>query len=102
MIDERGIVLETAGPTYGSYNDEAAFFGWLDKIPAVRSYGGWVRVLEICVDPDIDEASLRDLIAVFRRYHLDLTQLRVFDTPAIGDWFRDPQKYWHEAIFKNR
>lgn len=99
MTDAREVVLEVTGPTYGSYNDEAAFFGWLDKIPAVQSYGGRVRTLHIRVDPDLDDASLYDLIAVFRRYNLDMTQLRALDKPEFADWFRDPQKYWHEAIF---
>ena len=99
MTETEPIVLEVTGPTYGSYNDEASFFGWLDRIPAVRAYGGRVRILSIDVDPNLDEASLHDLIAIFSRYRLDMKQLRVFDGPAAGEWFRDPQKYWHEAIF---
>ncbi|WP_024800496.1 hypothetical protein [Nocardia sp. BMG51109] len=93
------IVLEATGIRYGSLNDEAAFFEWLDKIPAVRSHDGRLRTLYINVDPEADDESVRDLVALFHRYHVDMAQLRVFDTERIGDWFRDPQKYWHESIF---
>lgn len=98
-MSDTEFALKAVGVKYGSANDEAAFFGWLDKIPAVRSYRGELRTLYINVDAAAGDESVQELVALFQRYHVDMSQLRVFDTERIGDWFRDPQKYWHEQIF---
>lgn len=98
MADDE-VVLEATGVKYGSNFDESAFFEWLDKIDAVRSFKGRLYTLYIRVDRVADEMSLRELLALFHRYHVDLAQLRVFDTPSVGDWFRRPGTYWHSAVF---
>lgn len=93
------IALQATGVEYGSPFDEAAFFEWLDKIPAVRSYEGELRTLYIRVDAAADDESVFELVSLFHRYHVEMTQLRVFDTKRIGEWFRRPGSYWYESIF---
>lgn len=94
------MVLKATGIQYGSTHDEDAFFEWLAKIPAVTQFHGRVRTLYIHLDPAVvDDEVLRDLIALFHRYDVDLRQLRCFDTPDVGDWFRNPESYWHEAMW---
>ncbi|MBB5912992.1 hypothetical protein BJY24_001859 [Nocardia transvalensis] len=99
MGDKSTVALEATDVWYYSHGDEAAFFEWLDKIPAVRSYGGRVNILEIVVETPVDEDSLRELLALCYRYRINMAQLRQLDNSRIGPWFRDPQKYWYEDIF---
>ncbi|MBF6204317.1 hypothetical protein IU483_09310 [Streptomyces gardneri] len=99
MSDGSTVVLKVTDVWYYSRGDEAAFFEWLDRIPSVRSYGGRLSTLEIVVDTPVDDDSLRELVALFYRYHIDLAQLRQLDNTQIGPWFRDPRKFWHEPVF---
>lgn len=85
---------------YYSENDEAAFFEWLDKLACVKRYEGELDVLNIHVDKSkVDEHALRELLALFHRYRVDMKQLRVFDRDEFAGWFRDPRAYWHAAVF---
>lgn len=85
---------------YYSENDEAAFFEWLDKLACVKRYEGELDALNIHVDKSkVDEHALRELLALFLRYRVDLKQLRVFDRDEFAYWFRDPRAYWHRAVF---
>jgi len=82
-----------------SYLDEENFFRWLAAIPAVK---GVVRVgpaLEVAIDEPIDEASLRDLIALLRRYGVDMKVLKDLVNPDNEAWFRSPVAYWFDSVF---
>jgi len=98
-MSDTEIALAATGVNYGSSYDEAAFFEWLDKIPAVRSYNGELRTLYIQVDATADDESIYELVSLFHRYHVDMVQLRVFDTERIGEWFRKSDSYWYESVF---
>lgn len=81
-------VLEASKVRYYSYNDEAAFFGWLDKIPCVTSYVGRGDTLYIEIDAAaVDDDNFIDLFAVFRRYGVDREQLRPLDPGRFASWF---------------
>ncbi|MBU3061005.1 hypothetical protein KO481_05635 [Nocardia sp. NEAU-G5] len=83
-----GTTLEAREVLYYSYNDEAAFFGWLDKIPCVKSYVGRGNTLYMEVDPAaVDDENFADLFALFRRYGVDREQLRPLDTGNFSSWF---------------
>lgn len=88
---------------YYSECDETAFFEWLDKLPCVKRYEGELDVLMIYVDEaKVDENSLRELLALFRRFSVEMKQLRVFDRDEFALWFRDPRAYWHAAVFQGQ
>ena len=82
-----------------SYLDEKHFFYWLEEIPAVKNVLGVISGLELTIIQPLDQPNLRDLIAVMKRYQLDMTCLADFCTPENEFWFRDPEKYWHTDIF---
>lgn len=68
--------LVVEGPVYFSDGDEAAFFAWLEAIPAVRSVSGKVRDLHIELrSGDLSDADWRELNALFRRYEMDTAGL---------------------------
>lgn len=95
-------MLVAASVSYRTSNDERAFLDWLYRIEGVdrvQSAGGDVRVH---VRRDIDEPALRDLVALFFRYGVDLTQIpKVFSVDAHA-WLLDRSGYWFGAMFPDR
>jgi hypothetical protein len=72
----------------------------LDKLPFVESYVGRGRTLYIKANlSSVDQQGLREIIALFHRYGIDLRQLAAFDRPEFASWFRDKQKFWHQDVF---
>ena len=83
--------------------DEDMFFKWLASIPCVKSYageGGDGLVVRLKRRPGKDD--LRQLIALLHRYNADMRQLAKFETAKNRDWFCDPKKFWHKAVFGKR
>jgi hypothetical protein len=104
-VNTPSFILDISEGFYGSQNDEAAFFEWLDKIECVSGYRGMheggsdlVRV-ELTTD-EPNEADLRDLIALHHRFGREMGQLAQFRTEQNEGWFADPIMYWHEAVFR--
>lgn len=94
------VELEAASVRFFSHGDEGAFFGWLDKLPFVERYEGRGRTLYISVNSAaVDEDGLREMLALFRRYGVELRQLAVFDRDEFADWFRNEQAYWYADVF---
>jgi hypothetical protein len=99
----------TTGPTvelkaqrtrFFSQLDEEAFFAWLEKLPCVSKIEGkgdtvFIRVFE----SKVDEYALRELLALFRRYGVDMKQLAAFDKQQFAHWFRNRDAYWCESVF---
>lgn len=94
------VELQATGVRFFSQGDEAAFFGWLNSQPFVVHIEGRGSTLFIKVDLSaVDEDGLRELLALFRRYGVDLSQLIVFDRDEFAEWFRRADAYWHQAVF---
>ena len=101
------ITLDIPEGWYGSQNDEAAFFQWLDKIGCVASYRGLHKdgLDLVCVELTTDtlsEPDLRELIALHHRYGRDMSRLACFRTEQNEKWFAAPGMYWHEPVFGSR
>jgi len=89
------------GVIFYSQNDERAFFEWLARIPCVASYAGdGVRGLLVRLKRRPGKDDLRQLLALCHRYGVDMRQMAKFETDDNRVWFRDPEKYWHEAVFR--
>ncbi|GAB7125547.1 hypothetical protein JCM19000A_00540 [Silvimonas sp. JCM 19000] len=83
-----------------STHDEQSFFEWIKKIPCVEEYSGRGDTLFLYVKRDLlDEDMLRDLIALFHRYGIEMGQLRKFDDESFSEWFNNPEKYWYRSVF---
>lgn len=94
------IELEAKEITFFSPGDEAAFFGWLKQLPCVEKVEGRGRTLYVSVDKSgIDEDGLRELLALFLRFGVSMSQLRVFDCNDFTDWFRSDTAYWYKDVF---
>ena len=66
---------------YFHQNDEAAFFGWLDRMEVVASYEGHGDSLYIRLSREPTDDDLRELLAFHQRYGIDMGQLAAFKTP---------------------
>lgn len=85
-----------------SRQDEAAFFEWLNKIQSVIKYEGRGLNIYLYIDTKkLDEMDLRELLALFYRYDMDLSLLKVFDIDDFSDWFRKRNSYWYKKVFKS-
>jgi len=91
-----------------SQADETAFFKGLTHINAIKSFK--VRpgrpMDDICnhlilfLDrPIMHDNSLIDLIGLMYRYSLDMSCLAAQCTTENAAWFKDPTKYWYQAVF---
>lgn len=94
------MILRVQGPTYFSQNDETAMFEWLGRIKVVREVAGEGRDLLINLKRAPSDAQLRDLIALFFRYKMDMTTLAVLRTSKNQSWFSDRDSSWYEAVFR--
>lgn len=96
------ISLEAKTVHYYSPSDEAAMFEWLNKLTCVVKYHGKGDILFIEVDPRlVDDLALRELLALFSRYDIDMKQLAQFDKDKFSEWFRSKKAYWFNAVFGN-
>ena len=94
------LVLDARGIDFLSEHDESAFFEWAKRLKCVVSCVGVADAVRITVNrAAVDEYELRELIALFFRYHADLKQLRVFQDSHNETWLKDADKYWHAAMF---
>ncbi len=94
------IIKWNAPMAYWAYSDEKAFFTWLESISGVVSVKGIGRELFIHLrSRRMSRTALMDLIAIYKRYGGDLSQLAQLLTPENEHWFKDPIMYWHKDMF---
>jgi hypothetical protein len=87
---------------YFSQADETSFFEWLQSIPGIIGVDGRGRELVIRLrSTSLSEASLRELIALYRRYEGDMSELAQFANRSNSVWFQSPTAYWYKAVFEN-
>jgi len=91
--------LVATSVVYYSPLDEGAFFAWLDRIDCVARYDGLASDLTITLSRAPDDDELREFIALFHRYGVDMRQLALFGEGAGRAWFRKPNMFWHAAVF---
>ena len=100
MSATQNVEIQASDVGFFSKNDEAAFFEWLDKIACVEKYFGRLRTINIIIKNDaLDEDSLRELLALFNRYKIDMKPLIKLDRPEFAAWFHNQKAYWYQAIF---
>lgn len=86
---------------YYSRKDEDAFFEWIKKIDCIDDISGEGEnlYLHIAAD-DIHDHDLRDLLALFYRYNVEMSQLVRFLTKTNKSWFYDNKTaFWHKKVF---
>lgn len=93
-------ILVCKSVKYYCMNDEAAFFEWIDKIKSIKKYDGSGDELYLYMKSNrIEDADLREIIGLFRRYKTDMKQLKVFLNEDNKQWFYSGRGYWTKKIF---
>ena len=88
--------------SFYSQGDEAIFFNWLNSLEFVQEIKGVSTEIQLFIsESEIQDEDLRDLIAIFTRYKIDLKQLAQFKTNTNEYWFYlNKQAFWHNHIFR--
>lgn len=94
------VVLVAESVRFRSDGDERAFFEWLGRIRAVGDLRGEGRTLLVPVRSKMDEISLRELLALFARYRIDMKQFAQFRTTTNERWFTNPRAFWFRKVFQ--
>ena len=94
--------MEAKSVVWFSPNDEYAFFDWLERIECVTAVYGEHTSIFVDVDANaLTQMEFRELIAIFRRYQIDLSQLRSLDTPAAREWLKNVTADWKRQVFRD-
>jgi hypothetical protein len=74
-------------------------FDWLHSISCVESVVGRLRDLHIVLRNQPGKYQLRDLIALFYRYRMNMKPLAALKTKRNAGWFADPKMFWYQPVF---
>jgi len=95
--------LEIESLRFYSRLDEDAFFARLSKTSGVVSVEGFLRMINVSVDPSaVDEDAMRELISLFQRYGIDMRQLRELETEEFSSWMRNRSAYWFKSMYPDQ
>jgi len=86
---------------YHSTIDEDLFFEWISKISSIIKFDGVGDELYLYFNTTrISDGDLRELLALFYRYKIDMKQLAVFLNKKNQSWFFENRKaYWYRRVF---
>jgi hypothetical protein len=85
---------------FGSPGDEAAFFSWVEGIAGAGKVVGVNDGIRLEVPRMLSDDVLRELIALFQRYNIDMVQLAQFASESNAGWFAATNVYWHDRVFR--
>jgi hypothetical protein len=93
--------LTISNLSFYSHVDEANFFGWISQIKSVKKCEGRLHDLVLTFESSmIPDSDLWELLAVFRRYNLDLSKLATFSNEENEAWFSDETMVWFDDVFR--
>jgi len=101
-VEDNAIALHADSVEFYSQNDEQSFFEWLKRIKCIECLDGQGSILEIIVAKNlVDDECLRDILAIFYRYNINMKQLAIFQSERNKAWFCSSTKYWFDRVFKD-
>jgi hypothetical protein len=84
-----------------SSGDEESFFSWLNKISGlVEIKGQGLDILIYFSDDKLPDSELRELIAIFHRYKINMRTLSMFLNEDNEYWFKNKSKFWYRKIWR--
>jgi hypothetical protein len=95
-------ILKCHKTVFYSQLDEEMFFAGLKKISGVKNIEGQGWDLLFSVPSRVSEKTLRELLGLFFRYKIDMSQLAQFITEKNKAWFESPEAYWFTKVFKKK
>lgn len=86
-------VLVCRSVRFYSQRDEHYFFEWIQSIRSIARYDGVGEELYLyCHNTLISDDDLRELLALFYRYKIEMKQLAIFLHEKNKDWFAGSPK----------
>ena len=97
-------ILNCKSVKFYSRKDEDVFFEWIQKIDCIDKTSAYLNMLYLHIaSNELHDSDLRDLLALFFRYHIDMKQLKQFLTDDNKKWFfGNPKGYWHKQVFGSK
>jgi hypothetical protein len=100
ILNERPILKRNPDGPYYSPGDERAFYEWANRISCIDKIEGSGQELRINIRRRrISNSCLRELIALFHRYDVEMSQLAQFENASNRPWFRNQSMFWYRAVF---
>ena len=86
---------------FHSPKDQEAFWEWIKKISAIDEIVKKEHVIFLHLNNSrVNNHTLDNLLGLFYRYNLEMTQLARFLNGKNKSWFYDNKKaYWHKKVF---
>jgi hypothetical protein len=93
--------LTIGSGTFYSSTDEDLFFEWIKRIPFIKDFKGVGKNLFLYFNSKkVKFHDLRELLALFYRYKINMTELAIFLNKQNKEWFYDNKHaYWHKKVF---
>lgn len=95
------VILTCKSIWYYSQGDETAFFEWIKRISCIDKFDGIQDELYLYIkNKMIEDSALRELLALFCRYNIEMKQLSVFLNSKNKEWFFESKEaFWHKRVF---
>ena len=89
---------------YYGITDENIFFEWIKRINCIEKFDGQLNDLYLYLkNNELSEDDLYELLAFFKRYKIDMKQLRVFLTEENKKLFlKNKKAYWYKPLFGDK
>jgi hypothetical protein len=99
-IKHKTIQLLCKRVKFYALKDEDAFFEWIKKIKCIKNISAIGNELSLDLPHLISDDDLRDILALFYRYKIDMHQLFIFLNDTNKSWFYEGNKgYWYDNVF---
>ncbi|MBI3518512.1 MAG: hypothetical protein HY062_04035 [Bacteroidetes bacterium] len=97
------IQLECKKVVFYSELDEISFVERINSISCIQSWEGINTSIILHIKTKtISDNCLRELISLFHRYKVEMSQLSLFLNKKNKTWFMDNEKaFWYKQVFKN-
>lgn len=99
------IKLECKKLRFCSELDETTFFDRMGKIKCIDidAWEGyiWGSIIHV-KSKKVSDVCLRELISLFYRYNISMSQLSIFLNEKNKKWLLNEKAYWYKKIFKNK
>ena len=88
---------------YYGFVDEELFFAWIKKMSFIKSFEGSGNELYLdLANRELNQDDLLELLAFFKRYKIDMKQLRPFLHDKNKNWLITQKKaFWYKPLFGN-
>jgi hypothetical protein len=97
------IILECKLVRFLSELDELSFDERIQKISCIEFSKGLGDTLFLKIkSKNISDRCLRELISLFYRYKINMTQLAVFLNEKNKHWFLDQKAFWFKKTFNKK